>query len=67
MKGPGEASDSLGSNIETDYSTDSGSTEASLSYTFPSGSMHTGDYVITAYIYRADQSVYEENYTVTVQ
>ena len=67
VRGPGEPSDSLGSNEETDYSNDSGSTEASFSYTFPSGSMYTGEYTITAYIYRGNQSTYEQSYTVTVQ
>lgn len=39
----------------------------SFSYTFPSGSMHTGDYLITAVIYRwSDMSRYEVTYTVTV-
>ena len=42
--------------------------EAALSYTFPSGSMHTGDFLITAVICRwSDMSEYEETYTVTVQ
>lgn len=55
----------LGGNVETD--TGDGTTNvASLSWTAPSGAMHTGDCVITAYIYRWDNTVYEETYTVTV-
>lgn len=55
-----------GTNVETD-SGDGTATTASLNYTFPSGAMHTGDFKITAYIYRhSDLSVYEESYTVTV-
>ncbi|MDE0313280.1 MAG: hypothetical protein OXM61_00130 [Candidatus Poribacteria bacterium] len=68
VRGPGESSNSLGSNIDTTYGDDEAtSTEDSFTYTFPSGAMHTGEYVITAYIYLADQSVDQEHYTVTVQ
>lgn len=47
---------------------DGTSTSASLSYTFPSGAMHTGDYLFRAYIWRwSDMSWYgEETYTVSV-
>ncbi len=46
---------------------DGTSTIASFSYTFPSGIMHTGDFLITAVIYRwSDMSTYEETYAVTV-
>jgi len=55
----------LGEQLEID-SGDGTTTEASLSWTAPSGAMHTGDCVITAYIYRSDSTVYEETYTVTV-
>ena len=41
--------------------------EATFSYTFPSGAMHTGTFRITAYIYRSDNTIYEESYTVTVE
>ena len=64
VKAPWETS-YYGTNVEID-SGDGSTTEASLSYTFPSGAMHTGDFIITAYIYRSDQSVYEETYTVNV-
>ncbi len=67
VNAPGDVSGTLGSNMGSTYAQDSGSTEASFSYTFPSGAMHTGDYTITAYIYRANQTVYQESYTVTVQ
>lgn len=68
VRGPGESSDSLGSNVDTTYGDDEAtSTEDSFTYTFPSGSMHTGEYTITAYIYRANQSVYQKHYTVTVE
>lgn len=48
---------------------DGTSTEASLSYTFPSGSMHTGDFLFRAVIYRwSDMSWHgEETYTITVE
>ena len=55
----------LGTHMETDTG-DGTTTEATFSYTFPSGAMHTGTYTITAYIYRLDQSVYQESYTVEV-
>ncbi len=42
--------------------------EATFSYTFPSGVMHTGDFLITAvyYLWSSDSSEHEETYTVTV-
>lgn len=65
VKAPGDTSD-RGEYIEGD-SGDGTSTETSMYYTFPSGSMHTGDYLITAVIYRwSDMSQYEETYTATV-
>lgn len=63
VAGPGETG--LGTNIEVDTG-DGTITNATFSYTFPSGAMHTGTYKITAYIYRWNQSVYEESYTVDV-
>ncbi len=61
VRGPGET----GYGTEVEIDTGDGSTaEASLSYTLPSDA--AGEYTITAYIYRSDQSVYEESYTVTV-
>ena len=43
-------------------------TEAEFNYTFPSGSMHTGDFTITAVVSRwSDMSEYEGTYTVTVK
>lgn len=54
----------------TNEATDSGdglTNEASFSYVFPSGSMHTGSFKITAYIYTGDNSVTEYSYTVDVQ
>ncbi|MYB66667.1 hypothetical protein F4083_13015 [Candidatus Poribacteria bacterium] len=60
---PGETG--LGTNIEVDTG-DGTTTNASFSYTFPSGAMHIGTYKITAYIYRWNQSAYEESYTVDV-
>ena len=57
--------DGLGTLQEIDTG-DGTTTEATFSYTFPSGAMYTGEYKITAYIYRSDQSVYEESYTVDV-
>ena len=43
-------------------------TEATFRYTFPSGAMHTGDFLITAvyYLWSSDTSEYEETYTATV-
>ncbi len=66
VKAPWETN-ARGTYIEDDYG-DGTSTTASLTYTFPSGSMHTGDFLITASIYRwSDMSEYgEETYTVTV-
>ncbi|MDE0637931.1 MAG: hypothetical protein OXI43_18990 [Candidatus Poribacteria bacterium] len=47
---------------------DGTSTSASLSYTFPSGAMHTGDFVFRAYVYKWSDMSYvgEETYTVSV-
>ncbi len=65
VKAPWETSE-RGTYIEG-VSGDGTTTTASLSYTFPSGAMHTGDFLITAVIYRwSDMSEYEESYTVTV-
>ncbi len=65
VKAPWDTSE-RGSHIETD-SGDSTSFEATFSYTFPSGAMHTGGFLITAVITRlADLSQYEETYTATV-
>ena len=43
-------------------------TEATFSYTFPSGVMNTGDFIITAvyYLWSSDPNEYEETLTVTV-
>lgn len=41
-------------------------TTASLTYTFPSGAMHTGDFMFRAVIYDPDMSSYTETYTVSV-
>lgn len=57
---------SLGTNECTVYCEDGTATEVEFNYTFPSGAMHTGTFTITAYIYRADQSVYEETCTIDV-
>ena len=64
VKAPWETS-YYGTNVEIDNG-DGSTTEASLTYTFPSGAMHIGEFIITAYIYQSDQSVYEETYTVNV-
>ena len=65
VKAPWETSE-RGSYIGSD-SGDGTTTEATFSYTFPSGAMHTGDFLITAVIYRwSDMSEYEETYTATV-
>ena len=55
-----------GTNESTDWG-DGLTNEASLSYVFPSGSMHTGSFKITAYIYTGDNNVTEYSYTVDVQ
>ena len=60
---PGETG--LGTSYEIDTG-DGTTTKARFSYTFPSGAMHTGTYKITAYIYRWNQSIYEESYNVDV-
>lgn len=63
--GPSETGDR--GTYQTGSSGDGTTTETSFSYTFPSGAMHTGDYLITAVIYRwSDMSSYEESYTITV-
>ena len=65
VKAPWETSE-RGTYVEG-ISGDGTAAETSLSYTFPSGAMHTGDFLITAVIYRwSDMSSYEETYTVTV-
>ncbi len=65
VKAPWESSD-RGTFI-TDELGDGTKTESTFSYTYPSGSMHTGDFLITAVIYRwSDMSQYEETYTETV-
>lgn len=65
VKTPWDTSD-LGTFI-TSEDGDGTKTESTFSYTFPSGSMHTGDFLITAVIYRwSDMSQYEETYTETV-
>ncbi len=65
QKAPWETSE-RGSFI-TDELGDGTKTESTFSYAFPSGSMHTGDFLITAVIYRwSDMSQYEETYTETV-
>ena len=53
--------------LEDDYG-DGTSTEASITYSFPSGVMHTGDFLFTASIYRwTDMSWYgDETHTVSV-
>ena len=63
VKAPSDTS-VYGTQVEID-SGDGAASNASLSYTFPA--VVTGDYTITAYIYRSDLSVYEESYTVTVE
>ena len=65
VKAPWETSE-RGTHIEGQLG-DGETTESTFSYTFPSGAMHTGDFLITAVIYRGtDMSQYEETYTVTV-
>ncbi len=63
VKSPSDTS-YYGTNVETDYGDSSTTTTAQLSYSFPSGV--SGDYVITAYVYDNDSSVYETSYTVSV-
>ena len=63
VKSPSDTS-SLGTNVETDYGDSSTTTTAQLSYSFPSDT--SGDYVITAYVYAGDGSVYQTSYTVSV-
>ncbi len=65
VKAPWETSD-LGTFI-TSEAGDGTKTESTFSYAFPSGSMHTGDFLITAVIYRwSDMSEYKETYTESV-
>ncbi len=64
VKAPSETSH-YGTNVEIDEG-DGTSNEASLTYTFPSGAMHTGEFKITAYIYPSSGEVYEYSYTVNV-
>ena len=66
VKAPWESGDR--GTYQEDTSGDGTSTTASFSYTFPSGAMHTGDFLITAVIYRwSDMSLYgEETCTITV-
>ena len=47
---------------------DGSKTESTISYTFPSGVMHTGDFLITAvyYLWSDTSSENEETYTETV-
>ncbi|MDE0020861.1 MAG: hypothetical protein OXT69_05725 [Candidatus Poribacteria bacterium] len=61
VKAPGDTG--YGTQVEIDNG-DGAASDASLSYTFPSDA--SGEYTITAYIYRSDLSVYEESYTVTI-
>ena len=64
---PGDTSSS-GTYLQSN-SGDGTSTETSLSYTFPSGAMHTGSYLFRAVIYQwSDMAWYgEETYTVSVE
>ncbi len=62
VKSPSETG--IGTEIEYDGDGYGGESEASFSYTFP---YTTGDYVITARVYRfSDYTYYDETYTVTV-
>ena len=54
----------LGTGVDTDYGDSSTTKTAQLSYSFPTGV--AGDYVITAYVYGSDNSVYQTSYTVSV-
>lgn len=64
---PGDTSSS-GTYLQSN-SGDGTSTDTSLSYTFPSGTMHTGSYLFRAVIYQwSDMTWYgEETYTVIVE
>ena len=65
VKAPWDTSE-LGEYIEGDNG-DGTATTATMYYTYPSGAMHTGDFLITAVIYRwSDMSQYEETYVATV-
>ncbi|MYB64113.1 fibronectin type III domain-containing protein [Candidatus Poribacteria bacterium] len=66
VKTPWDTSET-GTYLEDDYG-DGTSTEASLTYSFPSGTMHTGDFIFAADIYRwVDMSWQsKETYTVSV-
>ena len=59
-------SGNYGTNEVTDFG-DGLTNTASFGYPFPSGSMHTGSFKITAYIYTGNDSVQEYSYTVAVQ
>ena len=62
VKNPSETG--IGTEIEYDGDGFGGASEASFSYTFP---YTTGDYVITARVYRfSDYTYYDVTYTVTV-
>ncbi len=67
VKTPWDTSESKrGTYITYEYG-DGTKTESTFSYNFPSGSMHTGDFLITAVIWRwSDMFEYEETYTETV-
>ena len=65
VKAPWDTSE-RGEFIEGDNG-DGTATTATMYYTYPSGAMHTGDFLITAVISRwSDMSQYEETYTATV-
>ena len=66
VKAPGNTS--ARGTLERYVSSDGTQTESTFSYTFPSGAMYTGDYVITAYYYlwSSDPAPHEESYTVNV-
>lgn len=66
VKTPWDTSET-GTYLEDDYG-DGTSTTASLTYSFPSGTMHTGDFIFAADIYRwVDMSWQsKETYTVSV-
>ncbi|MXV77301.1 fibronectin type III domain-containing protein [Candidatus Poribacteria bacterium] len=66
VKTPWDTSES-GTYLEDDYG-DGTSTTASLTYVFPSGTMHTGDFIFAADIYRWSDMSWQskETYTVSV-
>lgn len=67
VKTPWDTSESeRGTYITYEYG-DGTKTESTFSYSFPSGSMHTGNFLITAVIWRwSDMFEYEETYTESV-